>query len=1069
MAGSAPDRDGTRLTRRLDPYVPHVVLRHLVGRPGAAVHTLDATLLFTDISGFTKLSERLARRGREGAEELVEAIGTSLSALLGVAHADGGNLLKLSGDALLLLFEGDGHLARASRSALGMRRMLRDVGRLETSAGKVTLRMSQGLHSGEFHLFLVGSSHRELLIAGRGSTLVTLMEKAADAGEVVVSPETAALLPADCVGAAKGPGRLLTGIPAAGAAPPLPERGLPDADQLAAALSTEVRAHVLAEHRAPEHRHATAAFIRFEGTDAIIAGEGPEAGAAALHELVDAVQRAADEHQVCFLESDVDVDGGKLMMVAGAPRMVGDDEERMLLAMRRVIEGERRLPVRIGVNRGTVFSGDVGPLSRRSYSVMGDAVNLAARVMAKAPPGAIYATAGVLDRSATRFATERLEPFTVKGKKHPVQAWSVGPAIGSRSREGVALRFPLVGRTGELALLDDAVASVGRGTGRLVQITGEPGIGKTRLMEEVRERAPGLTRLRATCEAYTTSTAYAAWRELLRPLIGTVGEDPDDVVIERLWAAVGTWDADLLPWVPLLALPFGADMPATRQVSELAPPFRRARLHDVVLRFLRDRLREPTLIEIEDAHLMDAASADLLGGIAEHVGGEPWLVVVARRDTGAGFRALPGPAVTHVEPGPLGELEALALAEAVTDDDPLPPHVLRLAAERSGGNPQFLRDLLRAVASDRDAPLPDSIETAATARIDRLEDADRALVRRAAILGLSFHPRFLPEVLEGLVEPPDSATWGRLSTLFVDDGDGYLRFRRAVVRDAAYAGLPFAVRRRLHARVGERLEADAGPAADELAAILTVHFARARDHARVWRYARLAGHSAHERLAYADAAQLYRHALDAGRAVEAPPEQLARVHEALADAQARTGELVQAHEALRAARRLVEGDPLREAGLVLRHAQLSERAGHVVPARALDPSGPAGAGGARRRRAGAQPRPAAVAPGHGPPARGPHGRRHRPVPAGHRRGGAVGRGRRPRARVLHPRLGAVRLGPAGGGDALRARARDLRAAGRPRPPGGRAEQPRRLRVPRGPLGRRRGAVPAQPRRQRASR
>lgn len=218
------------------------------------------------------------------------------------------------------------------------------------------------------------------------------------------------------------------------------------------------------------------------------------------------------------------------------------------------------------------------------------------------------------------------------------------------------------------------------------------------------------------------------------------------------------------------------------------------------------------------------------------------------------------------------------------------------------------------------------------ARIDRLDDADRALVRRAAILGLSFHPRFLPDVLEGLVEPPDGATWGRLSSLFVDDGDGYLRFRRAVVRDAAYAGLPFGVRRRLHARVGERLEADAGPAADELAAILTVHFARARDHPRVWRYARLAGHSAHERLAFADAAQLFRHALEAGRAVDAPPEQLARVHEALADAQARTGELAQAHEALRAARRLVGADPLRAAGLVLRHAQLAERAGHLPSA-----------------------------------------------------------------------------------------------------------------------------------------
>ena len=216
MAGSAPDRDGTRLTRRLDPYVPHVVLRHLVGRPGAAVHTLDATLLFADISGFTKLSERLARRGREGAEELVEAIGTSLSALLGVAHADGGSLLKLSGDALLLLFEGDGHLARASRSALGMRRMLRDVGRLrdvrrEGDAADVAGRCTAASSTSSSSAARTASSSSR----GAGATLVTLMEKAADAGEVVVSAETAALLPAACVGAAKGPGRLLTADPAA--------------------------------------------------------------------------------------------------------------------------------------------------------------------------------------------------------------------------------------------------------------------------------------------------------------------------------------------------------------------------------------------------------------------------------------------------------------------------------------------------------------------------------------------------------------------------------------------------------------------------------------------------------------------------------------------------------------------------------------------------------------------------------------------------------------------------------------------------------------------------------------
>src|SRR3954453_7465273 len=166
----AGDRD-----QRLDAYVPRVVLRLLVDTPDARSRTVDATVVFADISGFTRLSERLARSGREGAEELTETIGGCLSALLAVAHGNGGELLKIGGDALLLLFEGEGHATRACRSAIDMRRRLRDLGRLRTSAGNVTLRISQGVHSGEFHLFLVGQSHRELLLTGPAGTAVVAM------------------------------------------------------------------------------------------------------------------------------------------------------------------------------------------------------------------------------------------------------------------------------------------------------------------------------------------------------------------------------------------------------------------------------------------------------------------------------------------------------------------------------------------------------------------------------------------------------------------------------------------------------------------------------------------------------------------------------------------------------------------------------------------------------------------------------------------------------------------------------------------------------------------------------
>ncbi|HEU0315880.1 MAG TPA: adenylate/guanylate cyclase domain-containing protein, partial [Solirubrobacteraceae bacterium] len=366
--------------------------------------------------------------------------------------------------------------------------------------------------SGDFHLFLVGDSHRELLVAGPGATLVVQMEKAADAGEIVVSAGTAARLPAACTGPAKGPGRVLAGAPAGRDAKPWELRPIPDLGLVADCLSTEVRAHVLSGPQPAEHRNVTTAFLRFEGTDGLIRREGPAAAAKALGTLVSAVQEAVDDQHVCFLESDVDADGGKLMLTAGAPRILGDDEERMLLALRRILDADLPLDVRIGVNCGSVFSGDVGPPFRRSYSVMGDAVNLAARLMAKAPPGEIYATAGVLDRSATRFALARLEPFAVKGKARPVQAGSVGPPLGRRAREGVAVRFPLVGRERELGVLEDALAAARSGRGWLVDVAGEPGIGKTRLMEELRRRAPGLRRLHATCEPYTASTPYAVWR-----------------------------------------------------------------------------------------------------------------------------------------------------------------------------------------------------------------------------------------------------------------------------------------------------------------------------------------------------------------------------------------------------------------------------------------------------------------------------------------------------------------------------------------------------------------------------
>ena len=920
--GTVPDPGGA------GRYFARILQQHLVDDPDSRHWTMEGTSAFVDISGFTKLAERLARKGREGAEQITEAIEKSFDAILHVAYANGGSLLKFGGDALLLWFQGDDHAVRACRGAILMRRVLRDVGRIEVPGAKVTLRMSQGVNSGHYHFFAVGASHLELLPAGPAWSHLVALEHAATAGEILISEATAAFLPRSCTGETKGPGVLLRREPP-GQSPMLTVVPRPKLapETIAHCLPRGIRAHVLAGGGTSEHRPVTIAFIHFGGIDALIEQQGPHATAGALHRLISVVDAAVEEQGITFLSSDVDADGGKLILTAGAPTVTGDDEERMLLALRKIIETDLPIPIRIGVNRGSVFAGDIGPPYRRTYTVMGDAVNLAARLMAKAEPDHIYATADVLDHSNTLFETTELAPFAVKGKARPVQAWSVGRAQGSRKRHIALQRLPLVGRDAELAQIRDALESARAGAGRLIEIVGEAGIGKTRLLETLRDDATGFRKLHASCEAYTASTPYALWRELLREMMDFGRDDPEDAIIERLTSEVATRAPDLAPWLPLIAIAFDVTVAPTPEVELLAEANRRAILHSSVRRFLKKMLPEPTLIEIENAHHMDEASADLLSYLAERIDARPWLIGVARRPTATGFTAPDVPTVLRIALEPLAQKDALRMVQLASDQHPLHMHVVEVVAQRSGGNPQFLRDLLNvAINTGGVDGLPDSAEAAAMARIDGLAPEDRALVRRAAVLGQTFHPRMLSWLDDdGDATLPGPATWERLRDLFAEEADGYLRFRRSLLRDAAYEGLPYKLRRRLHGAVAARIAQETDDV-EEAAGILSLHYLVAGDYRSAWRYATLAGKRAAGVVAYVEAAGFYARALEAGRRLEdLGAQELAGVHREMGDAWYRAAEFKKAADAYTAARRLIASDPLADADLLLKLSRVESK------------------------------------------------------------------------------------------------------------------------------------------------
>ncbi|MFL5920002.1 MAG: AAA family ATPase [Gaiellaceae bacterium] len=927
----------TPTSAHLTPFVPRVVVDWLRAEPEARRRELDGTLVFVDISGFTAMSERLAQKGKVGAEEVTEVMNLVFARLLDVAYAAGGGLLKFGGDALLLFFTGDGHAERACDAAYGMRKALRELGRPRTSAGPVTLKMHVGIHSDVFDFFLVGESHRELLLTGPGVTRAVEMEAGAEAGEILVSDETAATLPERILGDEQEGGRLLKS-PAGveGRVEPLPPaEGL----DLGACVPAPVRRHLESGRAEPEHRQAAVAFVHFGGVDELLETRGPDELADALQLLVGGAQRVADEHGVTFLETDIDRDGGKIILVAGAPQTEGEDEERILRAARGVADLETPLPLRLGVSRGRVFSGEVGAEFRRTYTILGTTAALAARLMGKARPGQVLTTPDLLERSRGAFVTTELEPLTLKGIAEPVTALDVHSVGGAEAAPAAEQQLPFVGRERERAVLTAAVAPVRAGFGTLVELVGEPGIGKSRLADDLREQCADMRQLTATCEQYESATPYHPFTPLLRSLLevelnGSRGHNRE-LLAERL-AAV---DEELVPWTPLLAAPLNVEVESTAEVDALDRAFWRARLHGVVAQLLGRLLEAPTLLLFEDVHWMDDASSELLRHLGTQLHNRPWLACTTRRPTEGGFVAAEGnpplPALS-LRLEPLTADDAKTLAQAAAGDRRLSDQELAAIAERGGGNPLFLREL-----SSPDEPaaemeqLPETVEALVATRIDRLDAGDRALLRWASVLGVSFSGALIDDVLEGDEDVASASdAWDRLGEFVERDphAPGAFRFRHALIRDAAYEGLPFKRRRDLHGRVADAIEQREARPEDE-SELLSLHYHRAERWLEAWRYSVVAGRRADEKYANVEAQQFFERALEAAkRDGDVDATEVAAVWEALGDVRMRLGDYKGAETAYRASRSSYPGGPVEHARLIQKEAVVPLRIGRYPQA-----------------------------------------------------------------------------------------------------------------------------------------
>lgn len=485
--------------------------------------------------------------------------------------------------------------------------------------------------------------------------------------------------------------------------------------------------------------------------------------------------------------------GDGVLAFFGAPVAHEDDPERAVrcgLDMARAIDeldakmhvpAASGLRVRVGINTGPVVVGIVGTDAAHEYTAMGDTVNVAARMQAMAHPGAVLVTAATHRFVAALVEANDVGVVELKGKAEAVHAYEITglkpEAVSARGLLGV--HAPMVGRDAQLARLEGVFGVVRAGQGRVSAVTGEPGLGKSRLLAELRasiERTDGSARwIEGRCLSYGETIPYHLVLDLVRSLIGVTATTDESLVAEALQSSLqdflgDDWRETYAYLGHLLSLRLDPELQARVSLLEIEAIKRYVSSLVTLLRAVS--ARGPVILVCEDVHWADSASVDTLLQLESSVGTLPMLLILSSRveRAAAGWRLIAGArevfgdALTEIRLEPLSLQDSRALVSNLLQIESLPVATRDLILAKAEGNPFFVEEVIRMLidrgavtregdrwmATDRavGVEIPDTLHGLLLARIDRLPQESRRTLRVASVIGRQFAVALLERLLE---------------------------------------------------------------------------------------------------------------------------------------------------------------------------------------------------------------------------------------------------------------------------------------------------------------------------------
>jgi class 3 adenylate cyclase/tetratricopeptide (TPR) repeat protein len=873
----------------LDAFVPELLRRHIAEQPANALHPLSrsfpAAVLVTDVSGFSSLAETFAGRGTRGAEDLNDVLNFFCGHIAHTIESHGGDLIRFAGDAVLGLWPLNEDATGALRAAQCSLRIQEVLAESEPPNG-LRLPLRAGLGVGEVLCATVGGveGRWELLVAGPALADAVGAVSVAAPGETLLSasvwPQIAGHALGSRVKSLTRLERLIDPIPVL-------QRTKPSCIEPAllrayVPRSVQVRIDAGQTDWLAEFRRVTALFIKLDSLNYVDVH-----ALAQLQRAMAGVQSVVHRYGGSINQLVVDDKGTVVVCAWGlALHSYSDDQTRSIRAALDLRSELRAVGVSasFGLATGDVFAGLLGTSRRCEYAMVGDIVNLAARLM-EAAAGDILCDVASFDASRAQIAFETQAFITPKGREVPVEVF--------RPLEFSADSSEMVGRHAERQLLRNRLESLARhNTGGVVILEGEPGIGKSRLVTDVIERAVarGIRTLLAAGDPIERSTAHHVWGALLAKLLG-LDATADRGAAERRVMDLLQSDEKLLPFASLLNPILRLALPETDSSRNATPRGRSELTRELLVHLFRSAgCDHTTLLIIEDAHWLDSASWAVAESLARDLPGMLLLIAmrVSARDDQPGALARlideKGALLLHLDV--LSTDDERALVCQRIQARMLSEPVARLIRGRTDGHPFFIEELVYSLrdrglihvergvcrlAGDPEGivsmQLPTTVQVAVASRIDLLAVEHQLTVKVASIFGRTFSLAHLQSAYpieidsEQLRSHVEALIAHQLVQFSPPSSEEY-QFTHAIIQEVAYGLLPYQLRRKLHASAALWYESRNSDTRASCYPVLAHHWSKAEQAAPAIFYLEKAGEQAIKRHANEEALRLFSEAVE---------------------------------------------------------------------------------------------------------------------------------------------------------------------------------------------------------------